>query len=121
MRTLLQIILIALCPFWALSEARSNSPSAGDEIPNFSLLDYHGRFHELHRAEGKAVVLFFTGNGCPIARQSIPKLQGLKKKFSKEGVSFWAVDSYSEDDREAIAKEAKEFRYNGIPVLLDQS
>ena len=31
------------------------------EVPNFNLPDLGGRNHELRRAEGKAVVLFFTG------------------------------------------------------------
>src|SRR5207244_7268256 len=31
------------------------------EVPNFNLPDLGGRNHALRRAEGKAVVLFFTG------------------------------------------------------------
>src|SRR5215831_18782199 len=45
------------------------------EVPNFSLLDLRGQNQQLRRVDNKAVVLFFTGNGCPIARQSIGKLK----------------------------------------------
>lgn len=92
-----------------------------DEVPNFLLLDYRGKAHELHRAEGKAVVLFFTGNGCPIARQSIPKLRELRRKFGGEGVTFWMINSYPEDDRASIRKEAEQFRVGSLPVLMDAS
>src|SRR5437867_2324466 len=38
-----------------------------EEIINFALLDHRGQSHELRRADARAVVIFFTGNGCPIA------------------------------------------------------
>ncbi|HTH46004.1 MAG TPA: redoxin domain-containing protein, partial [Candidatus Limnocylindria bacterium] len=71
----------ALCRIVALAGALLAGFGAAAlprEMPDFNLLDLRGRNHELHRAEGKAVVLFFTGNGCPVARQSIEKLQALR-------------------------------------------
>jgi peroxiredoxin len=53
------------------SESGSAPPT---EVLNFALLDSSGKLHELRRLEAKAVVLFFTANGCPVARQSAPKL-----------------------------------------------
>ena len=88
---------------------------------NFSLLDYRGKYYELKQTEGRAVVLFFTGNGCPIARQSISKLRSLRGKFAKQGVAFWMVDSNLQDDRKSIAEEAKEFGIGSIPILMDES
>lgn len=95
--------------------------SQAEEVPNFLLLDYHGKAHELHRVQGRAVVLFFTGNGCPIARQSIPKVRELRKKFADQGVTFWMVNSYAHDDRASIRKEAEQFKAGSLPILLDQS
>ena len=57
-------------------------------VPNFNLVDLQGRNHELRRAEGKIVVLFFTGNGCPIARQSVAKLKALQDWLGHD-VTFW--------------------------------
>jgi peroxiredoxin len=104
-------LLLALCL------AASTLPA--QEVPNFLLLDHRGKAHELHRAEGKAVVLFFTGNGCPIARQSIPKLRELRRKFADQGVTVWMVNTYSQDDRASIRREAEQFRVGSLPVLMD--
>ena len=87
---------------------------------NFSLLDYRGKYHELRQVDGKAVVLFFTANGCPIAQQSIVKLRALRTKFARQGLVFWMVDSNLADDRQSIAEEAKEFGVGSIPILMDE-
>jgi peroxiredoxin len=113
MKTLLVVLLAACSLHFARAEGR--------EVPNFLLLDHRGKAYELHRAEGKAVVLFFTGNGCPIARQSIPKLRELRKKFGEQGVTVWMVNTYAHDERSAIRKEAEEFKAGSLPILHDPS
>src|SRR5581483_3446024 len=65
--------------FLTLFSLLSLQAFAAEETPNFTLLDYNGKVHELHRADGKAVVLFFTELGCPIARKNSPKLVQLKQ------------------------------------------
>src|SRR5688572_30027753 len=119
-----------LCLFFAAgfalttvgAENSALSRKAGlSDVPNFCLLDYRGKAYELDRVEGRAVVLFFTGNGCPIARQSISKIRDLRRKFAGQRVVFWMVNSYSQDDRESIRKEAQEFKVGSLPVLVDQS
>src|SRR5687767_11748583 len=89
------------------------------DVPNFSLLDYRGKHHELRRAEGRVVVLFFTGNGCPEARQSIQKIRSARSKLAAQGVVFWMINANPQDDRKAIAEEAQEFRVGSIPILKD--
>jgi peroxiredoxin len=113
MKRLLAALVIACTVHFVCAEGR--------EVPNFLLLDYKGEAYELHRAEGRAVVLFFTGNGCPIARQSIAKIRELRKKFGEQGVTFWMVNSYANDDRASIRKEAEEFKAGSLAVLQDQS
>jgi len=88
------------------------------EVPNFNLPDLNGRNHELRRAEGKVVVLFFTGNGCPIARQSISKLKRLHEQFGKD-VTFWMVNTYSEDSSGDCHKEYQEFKMWPLTYLRD--
>lgn len=88
---------------------------------NFSLLDYKGRNHELRRASARAVVLFFTGNGCPVARQSIAKLKKLRDRYSDKGVEIWMINSNTQDDRDSIEKEAEEFEEGSLPVLIDDT
>ena len=88
------------------------------EAPDFNLTDLNGRNRELRRAEGKAVVLFFTGNGCPIARQSISKLKTLRKRFGDD-VAIWIVNAYAEDSLEDCRKECDEFKMRPLPYLRD--
>jgi hypothetical protein len=98
------------------------SAQAAKETADFALLDFKGRYHHLRQADAKAVVLFFTANGCPIARQCIPRLKKLEKRFEPEKIAFWLVDSNSGDDRESISKEAQEFHVgNRLPVLMDET
>ena len=87
--------------------------------PNFRLLDHLGRSHELYRQKhAKAVVLFYTGNGCPIVRKSYRTLEKLRDEFAKKGVVFWLIDGNPQDDRESVVAEAKEFSV-ALPILLD--
>src|SRR5436190_355568 len=100
------------------ADAASVSPT---EVLNFALLDANGKLHELRRAEGKAVVLFFTANGCPVARQSAPKLAGLNARFGDRGVTFYLVNANSADDRDSILKEAMELQLGRLAVLKDDT
>jgi peroxiredoxin len=89
------------------------------EAPDFNLLDLNGHNHELQRAGGSAVVLFFTGTGCPIARKCAPKLKDLRHRFAKDGVSIWIVNSYPSDSRQDCAKECGELGLWGLTYLRD--
>lgn len=93
--------------------------AAAAEVPNFNALDLAGHNYELHRAGGRAVVLFFTGTGCPIARKCSPKLRELQGRFGAEGVSIWIVNSYAEDQPEDMRKECGELNLWRFPYLPD--
>ena len=98
----------------------SVASAASRETPNFNLLDLQGQNFELHRAEGRAVVLFFTGVGCPIARKSVAKLNALKRQFGKQGVTFCVIDAYSEDSTRMFADEANKLDLvRRFPCLRD--
>jgi peroxiredoxin len=111
----------ALLAALAAACAMTNSSAfAAKEIPNFLLLDDHGKAHELRRAEGRAVALFFTGTGCPVARKSAGKLQALQQRFGKD-LTVWLVDSDAHDDRAAMRKEVDELGLSALPVLMDST
>src|SRR5688500_2338904 len=85
--------LVWMLPAGQVGAADVSAAGVGrGEVLNFSLLDYAGKHYELRRADGRAVVLFFTGPGCPVARQIAPKLQKLSERFGKEGVVFWMIN-----------------------------
>jgi peroxiredoxin len=92
--------------------------AAAESAPNFALLDCQGKDHELHRAGGQAVVLFFTGTGCPVARKSAGKLLDLKKQFG-DAITVWLVNSELSADAAAVRKETEELGLAALPVLLD--
>src|SRR5688500_17703381 len=73
------------------------------EVLNFSLLDYKGKHYELRRTDARVVVLFFTGVGCPIARQNAPKLQELSDRFGGQGVVVWQVNATPQNDPGDVA------------------
>jgi hypothetical protein len=112
LNTLLLLLLSQVLPLTthaaeapAEREPRRVEPRSG-EVVNFSLLDYRGKYYELRRADARVVVLFFTSFGCPIARQSVPKLRALRNQFSASGVEFWLVNSSPQDDPDESALEA---------------
>jgi len=89
---------------------------------DFVLLDHVGRAHELRRyaADAKAIVLYSTATGCPIARQSVPALKELRAAFEPQGVEFLLINASPYDDRESIREEAEEFGLD-LPVLIDET
>src|SRR5438046_2155103 len=121
---LLQILVLCLGDVsLAGVDELSDKPARGpaEDVINFALIDHRGRMHELRRADARAVVLFFTGNGCPIARQSIWKLKALQQRYSQRGVVFWMVNSNPQDDRAGIVQEAERFRSEPLPILKDDT
>jgi peroxiredoxin len=92
---------------------------AGEEAPDFNLLDLRRHNHQLQRAGGSVVVLFFTGTGCPIARKCAPKLRKLQNQFAKDGLSVWTVNSYPGDTTEDCLKEAGELGLKRATYLRD--
>lgn len=116
-----------LFPLLFLSAVATGAPSSQaaawpDEVPNFAMLDIRGRYFEFHRTAARVLVLFFTENGCPVARQSLPKLKALREKFTENDVVFWVVDANPSDDRESIRKEAIELKVaTAFPFLRDDT
>lgn len=87
--------------------------------PNFALLDLSGRHVELDRAGGRAVVLFFTGVGCPIARKNARKLVNLAQAYADRGIRFWIVNTYPDDTLADAAAEVRELGLGSLTYLRD--
>lgn len=94
---------------------------AAKEVSNFALLDQRGQVYELRRTPARAVVLFFTANGCPVARQYATKLETMRGAYAARGVDIVMVNSSTGDDRSSIAKEMRELRTPFLPVLKDDT
>jgi hypothetical protein len=113
-RSTLAFVTTAL--LFGASAGYSDSPVRA--VPNFNLVDLQGKNHELRRAEGKAVVLFFTGNGCPIARKSVEKLKSLRERFGSD-IAFWLINTYAADSRKECRKEYDDFHMRPLTYLRD--
>jgi peroxiredoxin len=111
--------LILACLLSAVFGTDAWGAAARREVANFNLLDLRGANHELYRADGKVVVLFFTGTGCPIARKSTSTLKELRDAFGGRGVSFWLINTYAGDSTRDAQKEAGELGLFGFPYLRD--
>src|SRR5262249_31923010 len=109
----------------ALPCRASAEPATGDNTPkevlNFAMIDHRGRLYELRRLDAKAVVLFFTANECPVARQSASKLRKLREAYLTRGVEVFMVNSSPADDRKSIAREMTELHAYYLPVLKDDT
>src|SRR6478609_8858013 len=116
MKCWLLIAWALLAPFCSLAKT-----AAVDETPDFALLDCRGREFRLRRTDAKAIVLFFTATGCPVAEQSFERLKALQKKYDRNGVRIWLIDSNTADDRAALQKQAGQFKLFGLPLLQDET
>ncbi|MFN0068468.1 MAG: redoxin domain-containing protein [Limisphaerales bacterium] len=108
-RRLLAVLCLAVLPAAAAPRR---------EVPDFNLTDIFGRNYRLQAAEGRAVVLIFTGVGCPAARKTVPKLHDLRAKFGAD-VQFWLVNSYAGDSLRDCRKEFGEVGAYPLPYLRD--
>ncbi|MBM3846701.1 MAG: redoxin domain-containing protein [Verrucomicrobia bacterium] len=118
MRFVLALLLATVLTRSVSTSAETAQPK---EVSNFALIDHQGKLRELKRSNAKAVVLFFTANGCPVVRQNASKISRLREAFQTRGVDFWMVNSSSADDRREISKEAGELRVWQVPVLKDDT
>ena len=104
-------IAVAILAFPELVSARS--------VSNFALVDVQDVNHELYRTEGKAVVLYFTGVGCPIVRKNAGKFRALRDQFAGQGIEFWVVNCYAGDTKSDVREEQSELGMRSMTTLLD--
>lgn len=106
--------------FFLLFSTQTNAqPVQPAVVDDFSLLDHQGNFHQLsYYSDKKAVVLISAGNGCPILRQGLARIQELKKEFEPRGVEFFFLNANPQDTHEDILKEAAEYGID-MPILED--
>jgi peroxiredoxin len=67
---------------------------------------------------GKAVVLIFISNDCPISNSYAPELNRLYERFRVRGAAFWLVHADPSETPAAIAAHARDYKLN-VPELRD--
>lgn len=109
----------ALAGLMGLSVPVTLQAASSRAVSDFSLVDLRGQNHQLYRTKGRAVVLFFTGVGCPIARKSAEKWKALAEQFGPQGVSFWMINTYPDDTTKDILNEVFELGLHTVAYLKD--
>ena len=66
-------------------------PLLGQQAPNFTLVDLHGKKVSLADYRGKAVVVDFWATWCGPCRMEIPWLEQFKKKYASKGLAVLGV------------------------------
>jgi len=113
------LLLMVAGPLGAEGPKADLSQVAAAHVENFRLLDQAGRSVELYRAaDAPAVVLYTHGIGCPVVRRSVPELNRLQAKYAEKGVVFYMLNANSQDTRDELAADAREFSLT-IPILKD--
>ena len=88
-------------------------------VDNFSLLDQNGTSHELYGyADSKAVVLMVQGNGCPIVRNALGDIKGVRDLYATKNVVFLMINSNLQAEASAIRDESQAWNID-FPILND--
>ena len=97
----------------------------GQPAPDFTLNDQTGAPRSLSDAKGKYVVLEWYNKGCPFVRRhyDAQNMQGLQKKYAKEGVVWYTIASSAPGKQGALTPKsaAKVWKKEGMSstMLLD--
>lgn len=130
-------IIVALV---ALAAVGCGGPAASKAAPAFQVeaIDPPLKKVDSSDLKGKVVVIDFWATWCPPCRESMPELDKLYKKYSKEGVEFVAVSAEDLADirafkpksgvsyplyRDPEGKMQSAFKVTSIPrmVILDKN
>lgn len=115
-KTFTYLFLCLLC-LSACKEIPVAIPDA--RINDYALYDASGDFHRLSTYnDSKAIVLFIQGNGCPIVRNALSDFHEIVDDYQSEGFTFFMINSNMQDNRNTIAKESADFKFE-VPVLSD--
>ena len=118
-------MLVALVSLLATLSLRQPPASAnpldriGEKIRDVELRDTSGKTVKLlDYHTGNALVIAYTGLGCPISGRYGPRLEALRIKLQKRDVRFVGINANPQDKLDAIAKDAKELGVT-FPMLQD--
>lgn len=89
-------------------------------IPEFELTDQNGETHTLAQYSDRDFIVFYVqGNGCPIARISLPNFREVRAEFAAKNIEFLMFNSNIQDDLKRIAREAEEFSID-FTIMKDE-
>ena len=97
----------------------ADSKLIGRWIDDFALQDFRGKSHALADfADKEAVVVYFLGTECPVAKLYGSRVQKLASQFGPKGVAFVGVSSNTQDSLAELAAHARTYEIS-FPILKD--
>lgn len=113
------VLLAAVCAFaWA-------GVKPGDGAPDFDLFGVDYKYHSLSDyPDSKAIVVVFTCNHCPVAKDYEDALVQLANAYQPKGIQFLAInpnpaDMVAADGFPEMVKRAEEKKFP-FPYLSDE-
>lgn len=116
-----------ICTLWAANAAVKQAPKIlkpGEHridrlIPDLSFNTVDGRSGRLSDyRKSNALVIAFTGVGCPLTKKFAPELAAIEGSLAKQGVSFIYVNATESDDPQEQLAMARSQGFDG-PVIHD--
>lgn len=93
-----------------------------NEVPDFSLIDQNGRFHQLSRSTDKqAVVILLFDPSDPFGRAAVQELDRLRERFNDQSVAFQVLVADLAQTRVSLKNLAQAMNVQQLPFLLDES
>ena len=91
----------------------------GRTISDFTLKDFRGKTHSLSDfKDSKAVVVYFLGTECPLAKLYGPRLQRLAAELESKNVAFLGISANVQDSITELAAHARIHEIT-FPILKD--
>lgn len=119
---------LAISAFDTTRGAAPTIPShAGQRQPAGEFLDLAGQPLKPFEPAGSASVIFFVATDCPISNSYTPEIQSICRDYQARAVScslaYEDVDLTNSGTQlnERVRKHLQEFRYTGIPAVVDSS
>ncbi len=99
----------------------STTDRIGEKIANVELTTLDGKLvNLLDFHTGKALVIAYTGVGCPIAGRYAPRLEALLSKHGPKGLKIVGINANPQDTAATVRQDIKELGIT-FPVLLDHN
>jgi hypothetical protein len=124
------LVILAALAFAAATDRAatiSQPPAGGAAKYAEQIRDIDGRPHNPFKPTGSVNVIFFVATDCPVSNSYAPEIQRTCRDYRSRGVScllsYEDVDNASSSRRldEQVKQHLREYRYGGIPAVVDRS
>jgi peroxiredoxin len=93
----------------------------GDKIEDFSLKSTDGKTYSFNDVkDSKALVIMFWSTECPFVQPYTERINEIANEYSKQGITFWAVNANSTESFADVEAHMKARGYV-FPELKDEN